>query len=144
MAAILATVGTFLATNAPAIGAASAIAGAGTTIGSTIANAVSGPGTPGAPTVPTTPPPNAQAQQNLNARVGQQEPNVIGATSGLANPAYDSLIAQILAGTVGQPGSNAAGASATGQQFSAANSQPTNAAVQGQPADLSSFINTSI
>jgi hypothetical protein len=148
--AFLAPLVAFFAANAPAIGAASALAGAGTSIGEAIANSGGAP-KPGAPPPPT--PPNAQAQQNLNARVGQQEPNVVGATSGLASPSYESLIAQILAGTFGQPGSTAAGNAATGfttgtgqslnQNFTPANSQPTNAAVQGQPINLSDFLSTS-
>jgi len=135
----LAPVVAFLAANAPAIGAAASIAGAGTSIGEAIANS-SGPKTPGAPT-PT--PPNAQQLAQQKALVAQQAPNVVGATSGLASPGYDALIAQILAGTLGQPGSTAAGAAATGQNFSPVNSQATNAAVQGQPVSLSDFLNTS-
>ena len=113
------------------------IGGAGTAIGSTIANDVSKP-----PATPTPTPPNAQQLLQQKAAVSQQEPNVVGATSGLASPSYDSLIAQILAGTVGQPGSNAAGASATGQSFTPANSQPTNAAVNGTEPNLSDFISS--
>ncbi len=136
----LAPIVAFLAANAPAIGAASAIAGAGTSIGEALANSGGSP-KPGAPPPPT--PPNAQALAQQKALVSQQEPNVVGATSGLASPSYDSLISQILAGTLGQPGSTAAGNAATGQNFSVANSQPTNAAVQGQPLNLSDFLNTS-
>ena len=142
MAAILATLGTFFASNAPAIGAASALAGAGTVIGSTIANAVGGPGTP-TPTTPTpTPPPDQQQLLQQKQLVSQQLPNVIGATSGLASSSYDSLIAQLLAGVKGQPGANAAGAAATGQQFNAANSQPTNSVVNGQEPNLSDFLSS--
>jgi hypothetical protein len=132
--------GTFAAPSALATGLGTGIPLAAT-LGTTIAGAVNQPGAPPAPPLPT--PPNAQAQQNLNARVGQQEPNVVGANSGLASPSYDSLIAQILAGTLGQPGSTAAGASATGQNFTPANSQATNAAVQGTPVNLSDFLSTS-
>jgi hypothetical protein len=137
----LPAIGAWLAANATAIGAGSALAGAGATIGSTIANDVSGPPKPGAPAAPT--PPNAQALAQQRALVAQQEPNVVGATSGLASPSYDSLISQILAGTLGQPGSTAAGGAATGQNFTAANSQATNAAVQGSPIQLSDFLSTS-
>lgn len=116
------------------------LAGAGTSIGLAAANA--GSGTPTTPATPTPTPPNAQQLLQQKAAVSQQEPNVVGATSGLASPSYDSLIAQILAGTVGQPGSNAAGASATGQSFTPANSQPTNAAVNGTEPNLSDFISS--
>lgn len=116
------------------------LAGTGASIGETIANS----GAPKAPATPAPTPPNAQALAQQKALVAQQEPNVVGATSGLASPSYDSMIAQILAGTLGQPGSTAAGNAATGQNFSVANSQPTNAAVQGQPIQLSDFVNTSV
>jgi hypothetical protein len=120
-----------------ALGTLGGIAGAGTTIGETIANS----GGNKAPTVPAPTPPNASQLAQQRALVAQQTPNVVGATSGLASPGYDSLIAQILAGTLGQPGSTAAGNAATGQNFSPVNAQPTNAAVQGQPIQLSDFVN---
>jgi hypothetical protein len=124
----------------PALAAIAGLAGTGVSVGEAIAN--SG-GPPKTPTVPPPTPPNAQALAQQKALVAQQEPNVLGATSGLASPSYDSLIAQILAGTLGQPGSTAAGNAATGQNFSPANAQATNAAVQGQPLQLSDFLNTS-
>lgn len=127
----------FLASLIPLLTAAGSLASAG--VG--IANAVSGPPTPPATPGPT--PPTAQQLAQQRSAIAQQTPNVVGATSGLASPSYDSLIAQILAGTLGQPGSTAAGASATGQNFSPANSQATNAAVQGTPVQLSDFVNTS-
>lgn len=116
------------------------LAGTGASIGETIANSGGG-GKTATPTTPTPTPPNAQALAQQRALVSQQTPNVVGATSGLASPSYDSLIAQILAGTVGQPGSTAAGNAATGQNFTPANAQATNAAVQGQPIALSDFLN---
>lgn len=137
----------FLAALVPFLTAAAPVASAAASLGSLglgIANAASGPSgipTPPGPTPATPPTPQQLAQQR--ALVQQQLPNVLGATSGLANPAYDSLIAQILAGTIGQPGSTAAGNNAVGQNFSPANSQATNAAVQGQPVQLSDFVNTS-
>lgn len=127
----------FLAGLLPLLAGAGSLAGTG--IG--IANAVSGAPKPPAPSLPT--PPTTQALGQERALVSQQLPNVVGATSGLASPSYDSLIAQILAGVLGQPGAAAAGASATGQNFSPANSQATNAAVQGTPVQLSDFVNTS-
>jgi hypothetical protein len=119
------------------------LAGAGglATTGLSIANAVGG--APKPPTAPLPKPPDAQAQQNLNARVAQQEPNLQASGSGDLSPAYTSLIAQILAGTLGQPGSTAAGNAATGQNFSPVNAQPTNAAVTGGDIGLSNFLNTS-
>lgn len=136
----------FLAALIPAITAAAPAITAATGLGSLglgIANAAGGgpSGSPATPPAPT--PPTAQQLAQQRALVQQQLPNVLGATSGLANPAYDSLIAQILAGTIGQPGSTAAGNNAVGQNFSPANSQATNAVVQGQPVQLSDFVNTS-
>lgn len=123
----------------PVVAAIAGLAGTGVSVGETIANS-GGPKTPATP-APT--PPNAQALAQQRALVQQQLPNVLGATSGLASSSYDSLIAQILAGTLGQPGSTAAGNAAVGQNFSPANSQATNAAVQGSPVQLSDFVNTS-
>jgi hypothetical protein len=119
------------------------LAGAGglASAGLGIANAVGG--APTAPTIPPPKPPDANALAQQRALVAQQTPNVVGATSGLASPSYDSLIAQILAGTLGQPGSTAAGNAATGQNFSPVNAQPTNAAVTGGDIGLSNFLNTS-
>lgn len=143
----LAPVIAWFAANAGTLAAVGSVAGAGTSIGEAIANS-GAPKTPGAP-APT--PPNAEALAQQRAAVAQQEPNVVGATSGLASPSYDSLIAQILSGVLGQPGATAAGNAATfqpgtgqsfQQNFSPANSQPTNAAVQG--TSLSDFVNTSI
>lgn len=123
-----------------AIAAIASLASAGAGIGMDIANSVGGPPKP--PTVPPPTPPNAQQLAQQKALVGQQVPNVDAATSGTSSPEYQSLMAQILSGVLGQPGATAAGASATGQQpFSVANSQPTNAAVQGSPVNLSDFIN---
>lgn len=135
----------FLAALVPLLTAAAPVASAAASLGSLglgIANAASGP--PGIPTPPGPTPPTPQQLAQQRALVQQQLPNVLGATSGLANPAYDSLIAQILAGTIGQPGSTASGNNAVGQNFSPANSQATNAAVQGQPVQLSDFVSTSL
>jgi hypothetical protein len=123
----------------PAIAAIGGTAAAGTTIGLDIANAGNKTVTP---TTPAPTPPNAQQLEQQKALISQQLPNIVGATSGLANPSYDALIAQILSGTAGQSGANASAGAATGQAFTPANSQPTNAAVQGQPVNLSDFINS--
>lgn len=135
---LLGTIGGFLGANAPAIGAIGSIAGAGTSIGEAIANSGSG-GAP-SPTAPTGPPaptpPNPQQLLQQKALVSQQLPNLIGQTSGLANPDYDALMAKILSGVLGQPGANAAGTSATAQAFQPANSQPTNQIVNNQVPNL--------
>jgi hypothetical protein len=124
------------------LGTIGGLASAGVGIG----EAVAGGGAPQTPTptppgAPTPTPPNAAQLMQQKALVSQQEPNVVGATSGAASPEYDSLISQILAGVTGQPGANAAGGAATGQQFTPANSQSTNAAVNGTTPNLSDFIN---
>ena len=125
----------------PALAAIAGLATSGISIGDTLANSGGG-GTPATPKPPAPTPPNAQQLAQTRAAIAQQVPNVDAATSGSASPEYQSLMAQILSGVLGQPGANAAGASATGQQpFSAANAQPTNAAVNNQPVALSDFIN---
>ena len=78
MAGVLAAIGTFFATNAPAITAGSALAGAGASIGSTIANAVGGSGgSSGTPAIAKPTGPTAsqsatatQAGNNLIAQTG--------------------------------------------------------------------------
>jgi hypothetical protein len=120
------------------------LAGAGTAIGSTVYNAVSQPG-PQTPTTPAPTPPSTQTLDQQKALVSQQLPNVIGATSGLASPSYDSLISQILAGVSGQSGANAAGAAATGQAFQAANGGGAgtgNPIVNNQVPNLSDFLSS--
>jgi hypothetical protein len=126
----------------PTIAAAVGIAGTGITTGLEVSGALNGPGAPGTPATPAPTPPNAQQLAQQKALVSQQEPNVVGATSGLASQDYVSLISQILAGTVGQPGSRAAGAAATDQNFTPANSQPTNSVVNGQTPNLSDFLSS--
>lgn len=69
---------------------------------------------PSAPKVPTAPPPGVtaiQRDQQVNAEkaaISQQSPNVVAATSGLANPEYVAQISQLLSGTAGQPGARGA------------------------------------
>lgn len=127
----------------PTLASIGSLAGAGVSIGEAIAGS-GGPQQP-SPTTPATPqgptPPNAQALAQQKALVSQQLPNLIGSTSGLANPDYDALMAKILAGVIGQPGSNAAGQGATAQAFQAANSQPNNTP-PGQVPNLSDFISS--
>src|SRR5579863_2807337 len=125
----------FLAGLLPLLAGVGSLAGTGLGIASAVENA----GSPAAPAAPAPTPPNAQQLLEQRAAGAQQEPNVISSTSGLASPEYSSLIAQILAGTLGQPGSTAAGNAATGQNFTPANSQATNSVVQGSPLQLSDF-----
>lgn len=132
----------------PLLTAAGGLAGTGLSI----ANAVSG--SPAAPTAPGATPPTAQALAQQKAAIAQQDPNLQASGSGELSPAYTSLISQILAGTIGQPGSTAAGNATAGftpgtgqslnQNFTPANSQSTNAAVQGGQINLSDYVNTSI
>jgi hypothetical protein len=127
----------------PVVAAIAGLAGTGISVGETLANSGGGGAAPKPAAPPPPKPPDPAALLQQKALVAQQNPNEVAATAGLANPAFLALMDQLRAGTLGQPGSAAAGASATGQQFSPANSQPTNAAVSGQPINLSDFINTS-
>lgn len=129
----------WLAADLPALAAVGSLAGAGVGIGETVANAGNK-----LPTVATPQPTPPSANQLLQQReaVASQVPNEQASGSGTLSPDFESIMAQILAGTIGQPGSTAAGQSATGQQFQTANNQPTNAAVNGQPVNLSDFINS--
>jgi hypothetical protein len=138
--ALLPEIETWFATNAATIGAVSGLAGAGISGGEAIANAVGGKPNATAPSTPAPTPPNAQQLLQQKELVSQQLPNVVGATSGLASPSYDSLISQILSGVLGQPGANAAGAGATGQSFTPANNAATTAAVNDQVPSLSNFL----
>lgn len=144
MAAILGTIAGFLASNAPAIGAASAIAGAGTTIGEAIAGAGGG-GSP-SPTTPTTPPgptpPNLQELLQKKSLVSSADANTQAQTAGTAGDFYRLITDQLKAGTLGTAGSQGAAQSVVGgQSFQAANNQPTNA-LPGQIPSLSDFINS--
>lgn len=104
----------------PAIAAIATIAAAGTSIGETLANQPGSP--PKAPTTPTTPTTLSTApdQAQLNAikeAVGQQTPNVLSATSGLASPDYVQQMIQLLSGTAGTPGSSGAARSSVASAF---------------------------
>jgi len=123
---ILTSIGSWLAANSGAIAAGSAIAGAGTTIGSTIANAVSGSsdqsGQPGqgqnAPAATPTPPDPSQAagvesanraKQALIAR--GQLPGLQDQTGGSLSPDYYNTMAQEFSGGFGaNPGTTNPGA----------------------------------
>ena len=122
----------------PVIAAIAGLASSGVGIGEAIAN--SGGSKP--PVAPVTPPPNAQQLLQQRQVVGTQDSNLQESGSGDLGSNFLALMAPYLAGISGQPGANAAGAAGAGQAFSAANSQPTNAAVNNQQVNLSDFINT--
>lgn len=113
--------------------------GAAASAGLGIANAVSG--TPKAPTVPGPTPPNPQQLLQQRQAVSAQDSNLQEAGSGDLGANFLAQIAPNLAGISGQPGANAAGSFGANQNWTPANSQPINAAVQGQPFNLSDFIN---
>jgi len=92
------------------------LAGTGTSLGLSLANQPSAP--KAAPATPgVTALQNAATVNAEKAAIGQQTPNVIGATSGLANPEYVAQISQLLAGTAGQPGSRGAASDAVAKAF---------------------------
>jgi hypothetical protein len=108
----LAPIGAFLAANAPAIGAAAAIAGAGTTIGNTIYQDMNMPS--GQPSPSSPPPPTAA--QNIAAEVAkrqqqallvrQQQPGLVANTGGsLSDQTYQTESSQM----AGIPGAFGAG-----------------------------------
>lgn len=112
------------------------LAGTGTSLGLSLANQ------PGKPKPPPVTPPGVTALQNTatqnaqRAAIGRETPNIIGATSGLANPEYVSSIAQILAGTAGQSGSSGAARDAIAKAFGL----PSGTATPGaQNASTSNF-----
>jgi hypothetical protein len=114
------------------------------TTGVGLANSLSQPGPQAAPAAPVTPPPNAQTTLQQRQLTGQQSSDLQSSGSGDLGSNFVALMAPYLAGISGQPGANAAGQYAANQNWTPANSQPTNAAVNGQPVDLSNFINSSI
>ena len=97
----------------PLLAAAVAIAGTGTGVGLELANQ------PGKPKPPPPPTPAAlnTLQNQEKAAISAEAPNVISATSGLANPDYVAQISQLLAGTGGQTGSTGAAREAIASAF---------------------------
>jgi hypothetical protein len=93
-------------------------------------------------------------QAGQRAAVTQQLPNLQASTSGFTNPAYDAMMAQLLGGTAGQPGSQSSanravmqafgggggGLPGTPQQVNLANSV-ANTALPNSPTALSDFTN---
>jgi hypothetical protein len=97
----------------PLIAAVASIAGTGVGLGLELSN--SGGSTP--KPVPPSPATINQNQQAIKASIGQEAPNVISSTSGLANPDYVAQISQLLAGTGGQTGSTGAARQVAAQLF---------------------------
>ena len=101
---VLASIGSFLAANAPAITAAASLATAGTTIGETLANQPSsGPAQPPAVAAP----PSAAAPSPTSptaAYIASKAPDVQSQVGGaLAPPSFSDLLAR-LTGNPGQGG----------------------------------------
>lgn len=109
---------------------------------------------PGQPKPTVTPPQGTTAQQQAGARatqaaVAQQLPNQQASASGFTNPAYQSMMAQLGAGTTGTPGAatganravaQAFGFPATPSNFNLAGST-TNTSVPPSETALSDFTN---
>ena len=96
----------------PVIAAVAGLAGTGVGLGLELSNQ---PG--GATTPPPTPAVINQEQQQEKAAISQQAPNILAQTSGLANPDYVAQLAQLLAGTGGQTGSQGAASQIASQLF---------------------------
>jgi hypothetical protein len=137
----------------PLIAAIGGLAGTGIGVGLDLSNQ---PGKP-APTPPPTPASITSNQNQIKAAVSQQDPNVVSATSGLANPDYVAQISQLLAGTAGQTGSTGAarqaaaqafglpnipgqGSGGTSQPFTPTGSSTTPAADPNAPVNLSDYL----
>ena len=118
--------------------------GAGTTIYG-LTNQPSAPKVPAAPPAGVTALQNEQKQQAEKASIGQQVPNVLASTSGLANPEYVAQIAKVLAGETG-PGSSSAARSAVGAAFGLPPFTPAGSGGGGtgstSPTSLSDFADT--
>ncbi len=125
----------------PALGAA-ATAGTLASTGLNIANTISGPGAPATPAAAAPKPPDAQELLQKRELISQQIPNLISSGSGTLSPEFIQLMASLNSGVLGTPGANAAGQAATEQQFTPANSQATNAVVNGQNPSLSDFLSS--
>lgn len=111
-----------------------------TSIGSTIAGDVSKPSMP----TPVTPAPTGPSAQDLAQQrelLAQRLPNAVSQTSGLASPQQDLWLTLLQTGLGGQPGAQASGQAALGQQFTPVNNAPTNATVANQPVALADFLN---
>ena len=94
------------------------------------------PGTPKAPSTTPTPAQQTQNQRGVQAAVAQQLPNVQASTSGFTNPAYSSMMAQLLSGTAGQQGSQTGAGRAVAQAFGLP-STPSNLNLAGSTTNTS-------
>jgi len=140
----------------PIIAAVAGLAGTGVGLGLELSNSGGGSSKP----VPPTPAVINQNQQAIKASIGQEAPNIISSTSGLANPDYVAQIAQLLAGTGGETGStgaarqvaaqlfglnadsvNPSGAASTPSFTPAGTGQNPNSAESNSPVQLTDFIN---
>lgn len=108
----------------------------GTELGLNLANRPSAPKAPG-PTPGVTALQNTATQNAEKAAIGQQVPNILASTSGLANPEYTSQIAQLLAGTAGASGSSGAAKSAVAKAFGLP--EDTTGSSGGQATSTSNF-----
>ena len=141
----------------PIIAAIGSLAGTGVGLGLELSNRPGSPKPPSTTTTPAVQTPAEQSQQQAQqkALISQQTPNVLSATSGLANPAYVEQIASLLSGTAGQPGSTGAAQQAVGSAFGF-NSLPgtpksftpsggaggSGGGTSGAPNNLSDFVNS--
>jgi hypothetical protein len=117
----------------PIIAAIAGLAGTGVGVGLDIADASGNktPATPATPATPTSTGPTQQQLSQLKSAISAQAPNVIGETSGLANPEYVAQMSQLLAGTSNSPGSTGQAQSVIQSLFGGAPQGPTPA--QNQP-----------
>jgi hypothetical protein len=123
----------------PLIAAIGGLAGTGVGLGLELSNR---PGTPKATTADAgaTAATNNANLQAEKAAISQQTPNVNAATSGLANPDYVASIAQLLAGTAGNPGSSGAAQQAIAQAFGLPSpGSGTTGTTPGQATSTSNF-----
>jgi hypothetical protein len=124
----------------PAIAAIGSLAGTGVGLGLELSNSGGGGAkdttTPNAGVTAATNNANLQAEK---AAISSQTPNVNSATSGLANPDYVASIAQLLAGTAGNPGSSGAAKQAVAQAFGLPSGSGTAGTTPGQATSTSNF-----
>ena len=101
---VLASIGSFLAANAPAITAAATLAGTGVSVGETLSNLPSGGGTQAQPTQPQPSAAAASATDPRAALIAAQAPNVQSQTGGALAPASFSDMLARLTGNPGEGG----------------------------------------
>lgn len=138
--------------SAPIIAALIGLAGTGVATGVELSSQPSSQKT----TAPPTPAVINAEQNQEKAAISQQAPNILAETSGLANPDYVAQLAQLLAQTGGQTGSEGAANSVAAQLFGispgsivptgasftpAGTGQTPNPAAANSPENLSDFVN---